>query len=132
MTKERDRYLQLEKMYKKVQGEKETLDQKLKGYHEQLDEIESNLKAKVTEVDKITVVNGKLHKQVDELQGMLTKQRKQEQQEQVDQVTKIKDKDSEIEILKEMIKGIKVQLKCKQSVISSSLQPRTLTYNDCR
>ena len=113
MTKERDRYIQLEKMYKKVQGEKETLDQKLKGYHEQLDEIESNLKAKVTEVDKITVVNGKLHKQVDELRGMLTKQRKQEQQEQVDQVTKIKDKDAEIEILKEMIKGIKVQLKCK-------------------
>jgi len=47
-------------------------------------------------------------------------------------VTKIKDKDAEIEILKEMIKGIKVQLKCKYLVISSSLQPRILTYNDCR
>jgi hypothetical protein len=36
----------------------------------------------------------------------------------VDQVTKIKDKDAEIEILKEMIKGIKVQLKCKKSLIN--------------
>lgn len=36
----------------------------------------------------------------------------------MDQVTKIKDKDAEIEILKEMIKGIKVQLKCKKSLIN--------------
>ena len=39
----------------------------------------------------------------------------------MDQVTKIKDKDAEIEILKEMIKGIKVQLKCKNHSFTSSL-----------
>ena len=40
MTKERDRYLSLEKMLKRLQGDKESLDLKLKGFHEQLDDIE--------------------------------------------------------------------------------------------
>jgi hypothetical protein len=33
--------------------------------------------------------------------------------DQSEQMAKFKDKDAEIEVLKEMIKGIKIQLKCK-------------------
>lgn len=44
---------------------------------------------------------------------MILKMKKQEQAEQAELDAKFKDRDAEIEVLKEMIKGVKIQLKCK-------------------
>ena len=54
----------------------------------------------------------------DEMKEKMAKLRKQEQAEMQDVIGKQREKDSEIEVLKEMIKGIKVQLKCNYYMIN--------------
>ena len=64
----------------------------------------------------------------DEMKEKMAKLRKQEQAEMQDVIGKQREKDSEIEVLKEMIKGIKVQLKCNYYMINDKFQPRTLIF----
>ena len=69
--------------------------------------------AKAAEVNTLSVQNSKLFKQVEELRVTILKLKKTDQLEQAERDTKLREKDAEIEVLKEMIKGVKVQLKCK-------------------
>jgi len=54
-----------------------------------------------------------MQRMYDELKEKMSKMRKQEHAEMQEIVGKQREKEAEIEVLKEMIKGIKVQLKCK-------------------
>ena len=73
--------------------------------------------AKAAEVNTLSVQNSKLFKQVEELRATILKLKKTDQLEQAERDTKLREKDAEIEVLKEMIKGVKVQLKCKYMLL---------------
>lgn len=111
--KEKERATGLEKQFKKAIGERELLESKLKQFHEALEGVETKIQVKNSEIGSLTASNAKLQRQVEELRQMLAKQKKQEEKEQADWLAKQRDRDAEIEVLKEMIKGVKVQLKCK-------------------
>jgi len=111
--KERARADGLEKQFKRTIKEKTLLEERLKTFSDTLEGIEAKMTAKVTEIGNLNQQNGKLQKQVEELRAMILKMKKQEQAEQAELDAKFKDRDAEIEVLKEMIKGVKIQLKCK-------------------
>ena len=89
------------------------LEERLKTFSETLEGVEAKMTAKVAEIGSLTQQNGKLQKQVEDLRAVILKMKKHEQAEQAELEAKFKDRDAEIEVLKEMIKGVKIQLKCK-------------------
>ena len=70
------------------------------------------MQAKVAEIASITAQKDKVQKMYDELKDKQAKIKKQGEIEVQELALKQRDKDAEIEVLKEMIKGIKVQVKC--------------------
>ena len=71
------------------------------------------MQVKNAEIGSLLSQKEKIQRMYDELKEKMTKMRKQEQAEMQEIVGKQREKEAEIEVLKEMIKGIKVQLKCK-------------------
>ena len=69
--------------------------------------------AKIAEIANITAQKDKVQKMYEELKDKQAKIKKQGEIEVQEMALKQRDKDAEIEVLKEMIKGIKVQVKCK-------------------
>ena len=80
----------------------------MKAFHDQLEGVEVKMQSKISEIGNLTTANQKLLKQIEELRGIIQRQKKAEQQELADQQLKARDKDAEIEVLKEMIKGTKI------------------------
>lgn len=77
------------------------------------------MQAKVAEIASLTVQKDKVQKMYEELKDKQAKIKRQGEIEVQEMALKQRDKDAEIEVLKEMIKGIKVQVKCnisKQSI----------------
>ena len=73
------------------------------------------MQAKVAEIASVTAQKDKVQKMYDELKDKQAKIKKQGEIEVQEMALKQRDKDAEIEVLKEMIKGIKVQVKCNFS-----------------
>ena len=97
------------------------LEGKLKQFNEAMEVVEGEMQQKNSDIANLTQANSKLTKQVEELRMMYQKQKKQEEREQAELIAKQRDRDAEIEVLKEMIKGVKVQLKSKDTDIQRLL-----------
>jgi endonuclease IV len=70
------------------------------------------MQAKVADIASVTAQKDKVQKLYDELKDKQAKIKKQGEIDFQEMALKQRDKDAEIEVLKEMIKGIKVQVKC--------------------
>lgn len=79
------------------------------------------MQAKVAEIASVTAQKDKVQKMYDELKDKQAKIKKQGEIEVQEMALKQRDKDAEIEVLKEMIKGIKVQVKCNFSYPTDNL-----------
>lgn len=74
--------------------------------------IEANMQAKISEIASLTAQRDRVQKMYDELKEKQAKIKRQGEIEVQEMALKQRDKDAEIEVLKEMVKGIKVQVKC--------------------
>lgn len=74
--------------------------------------IDANMQAKISEIASLTSQRDRVQKMYDELKEKQAKIKRQGEIEVQEMALKQRDKDAEIEVLKEMVKGIKVQVKC--------------------
>ncbi len=74
--------------------------------------IDANMQAKISEIANLTAQRDRVQKMYDELKEKQAKIKRQGEIEVQEMAFKQRDKDAEIEVLKEMVKGIKVQVKC--------------------
>lgn len=74
--------------------------------------IDANMQAKISEIASLTAQRDRVQKMYDELKEKQVKIKRQGEIEVQEMALKQRDKDAEIEVLKEMVKGIKVQVKC--------------------
>ncbi len=70
------------------------------------------MQAKISEIASLTAQRDRVQKMYDELKEKQVKIKRQGEIEVQEMALKQRDKDAEIEVLKEMVKGIKVQVKC--------------------
>ncbi len=70
------------------------------------------MQAKISEIANLTAQRDRVQKMYDELKEKQAKIKRQGEIEVQEMALKQRDKDAEIEVLKEMVKGIKVQVKC--------------------
>ncbi len=70
------------------------------------------MQAKISEIASLTSQRDRVQKMYDELKEKQAKIKRQGEIEVQEMALKQRDKDAEIEVLKEMVKGIKVQVKC--------------------
>lgn len=75
------------------------------------------MQSKINENQKLQETIAKQQKQMEDLKGIINNRKKQEQSDIKAWEDKLTDKDAEMQVLKEMLKGVKLQVKSKDTDI---------------